>query len=265
MTDQESKEMTSGQPLITEPVGNVIPVTESAAIMQVIERAALNPDVDVDKMERLFEMHQKITAKTSEEAFNEAMSKAQSKMGRISADCTNPQTKSNYASYAALDRVLRPIYTENGFALSFGTDEGAAQDFVRVTCHVSHSDGHSRKHYIDMSADGKGAKGGNVMTQTHATGAAMTYGMRYLLKLIFNVAIGEDENDGNEPVEKITEIQANELYALINENELPMKQYERWLKDALKVNSIEEISINALPEAKRQIDMGIKAKKKAKK
>jgi hypothetical protein len=35
------------------------------------------------------------------------------------------------------------------------------------------------------------------MTKTHATGAATSYGMRYLLKMIFNVAVGEDDDDGN--------------------------------------------------------------------
>ena len=52
-----------------------------------------------------------------------------------------------------------------------------------------------------MPADGKGAKGGDVMTKTHATGAAVSYGMRYLLKMIFNVAVGEDDTDGNGPRE----------------------------------------------------------------
>lgn len=32
-------------------------LAESTAIIQVIERAALNPDVDIDKMERLLQMH----------------------------------------------------------------------------------------------------------------------------------------------------------------------------------------------------------------
>jgi hypothetical protein len=47
-----------------------------------------------------------------------------------------------------------------------------------------------------MPTDGKGARGNDVMTKTHATGAAMTYGQRYLFRLIFNLAVGED-SDGN--------------------------------------------------------------------
>ena len=45
-----------------------------------------------------------------------------------------------------------------------------------------------------MPADGKGAKGGDVMTKTHATGSAMTYGQRYLVKMIFNIAVGADDD-----------------------------------------------------------------------
>jgi hypothetical protein len=70
---------------------------------------------------------------------------------------------------------------------------------MRVLCHVSHSAGHERTYQIDMPADGKGAKGGDVMTKTHAAGAAASYGMRYLLKMIFNLAVGEDDTDGNMP------------------------------------------------------------------
>jgi hypothetical protein len=118
-------------------------------------------------------------------------------MRPVAADASNPQTKSKYASYAALDSVLRPIYTKHGFGLSFDTGEGAPTGWVRVLCYVTHAGGHARTYHADMPADGKGAKGGDVMTITHAVGAAMSYGMRYLLKMIFNVAVGEDDRDGN--------------------------------------------------------------------
>jgi len=48
-----------------------------------------------------------------------------------------------------------------------------------------------------MPADGKGPQGAAVMSKTHATGSALTYAQRYLLKLIFNLAIGDDDDDGN--------------------------------------------------------------------
>jgi len=125
------------------------------------------------------------------------MSAAQQKMRPISADAENPQTRSRYASYAQLDRALRPIYTEHGFGVSYDTGDAPREDCVRVLAYVTHEGGHARTYRVDMPADGKGAKGGDVMTKTHATGAAMSYGMRYLLKMIWNVAVGEDDKDGN--------------------------------------------------------------------
>jgi hypothetical protein len=47
-----------------------------------------------------------------------------------------------------------------------------------------------------MPVDGKGARGGDVMTKTHAMGSGISYGMRYLLRMIFNLAIDQDD-DGN--------------------------------------------------------------------
>jgi hypothetical protein len=187
-------------------------------LVGMLERLATNPDVTVDKLERLLALQERILGKQAEDEFNVAMSTAQSEMGRISTDLKNPQTNSRYASYGKLDRTIRPIYTKHGFALSFGTAQAPTPETIRVTCHVSHRGGHGRDYFIDMPADGKGAKGGDVMTRTHATGAAASYGMRYLLKMIFNVAIGEDDKDGNAPeVKKITESQAADVEALIEE------------------------------------------------
>lgn len=182
---------------------------ESSAMISMIERVAQNPDADIEKLERLLSMQERVMAKNAEMEFTRAMSAAQSNMGRISADATNPQTRSKYATYGKLDKVLRPVYTDNGFSLSFGTEKSDLEGHLRVICHVSHVSGHTRMYSVDMPSDGKGAKGGDVMTKTHATGAAMSYGMRYLLKLIFNVAIGEEDNDGNEDVEGLEDAIAN--------------------------------------------------------
>lgn len=201
------------------------PIAEStvvgpAAIMLAIQSAAANPDVDMDKMERLWIMHKEAISEQNEIAFNKAMNAAQGEMRLVSADARNPQTHSEYASYAALDKALRPIYVRHGFSLSFYEGETSKPEHIRVMCDVAHSGGCTKTRYRDMPADGKGAKGGDVMTKTHAGGAAASYGMRYLLKMIFNVAIGDDDNDGNQPLdpaELITDSQLADLKALLTE------------------------------------------------
>lgn len=195
-------------------------VSEGAALIQLIERVAVMPNLDVDKLKQLLDMQERITSRNAEVAFNTAMKDAQKEMRPISADATNPQTKSKYATYAKLDSVLRPIYTSHGFSLSFDEADCPKPDHIRVVCYVAHDAGHTRTYRKDMPADGKGAKGGDVMTKTHATGAAASYGARYLLKGIFNIAVGDDDRDGNAPADSvptITDEQAGKLQDLIIE------------------------------------------------
>ena len=187
------------QQVAAEEERALVPVDESAAMLQMIERVATDPNADVDKMQKLLDMKLQIMGIENEQAFNQAMTAAQTEIRPISADAENPQTRSKYASYAQLDKSLRPIYTRHGFSCSFNGGEGAPENMVRVYLYVAHNSGHTRTYQTDMPADGKGAKGNAVMTATHAMGAGFTYGQRYLLKLAFNVAIGEDDTDGNVP------------------------------------------------------------------
>lgn len=191
----------------------------SVSLLQVIQQAATNPDVDIEKMERLMAMHERMVSEQARQAFNTAMIEAQEAMGPVRADADNKQTRSKYASYAGLDKALRPIYTKHGFAVSFTTGTDAPENHVRVIANVMHRDGHTEHHPLDMPADGKGAKGGDVMTKTHAAGSAISYGRRYLLLMVFNISVGDDD-DGNragDSQEKITHDQMIELSDLADE------------------------------------------------
>jgi len=199
------------------------PASESAALIHLIERLARDPAADLDKMQKLLEMRERIVAQEALTRFNDAMSAAQSEMTRVSADSSNPQTRSRYASFAAIDRALRPIYTKHGFNISFDTGDEAPENCVRVLAFVA-AGGHNRTYHLDMPADGKGARGNDVMTKTHATMSAITYARRGLLKMIFNIAEGDDD-DGNAASHRntqtesgsISEAQADELRVLLQD------------------------------------------------
>jgi hypothetical protein len=172
------------------------PASDVAAFIQLIERVARDPSIDVDKLNRLLMMRERENARLAEQAFCAALAEAQTEMVPVVADSNNPQTRSRYASYAALDRAVRPIYTRHGFGLTFNTDDAPGLEQARVTCDVCHSGGHTRRYRIDMPVDGKGARGGDVMTKTHAVGSGVSYAMRYLLRMVFNLAVDHDD-DGN--------------------------------------------------------------------
>lgn len=181
--------------VVAEPAQ--VPVTpQPVSMLDIIDRASRDPSVDINKLERLIGMKDRMEARQAQVEFDNAMSSAQEEMQPIRANMENPQTKSEYADQAALDRAIRPIYTRHGFSLSYRSGDGAPAGEVRIVCVVAHRSGHREYPHLDMPADGKGARGGDVMTKTHATGAAATYGKRYLLGMIFNLAVARDD-DGN--------------------------------------------------------------------
>lgn len=234
----------------------------NAGLMEVIARAARDPSVDIDKMERLIAMQERVQARDAELAFNQALNAAQSEMRPIAANASNPQTKSRYATYDKLDRVLRPIYTEHGFSLSFDEGESPKPDHVRVLCYVSHKAGHTRTYHRDMPADGKGAKGGDVMTKTHAAGAAGSYGARYLLKGIFNVAVGEDDDDGNIGAsygpKVIDDAQWSELVTLIDKSGADTKLF----CVAYNISSLKDLPASAFERARKQLNIKLAKKER---
>lgn len=212
---------------------------QPAGMVSMIERLAAAPDFPVEKLEKLLEMQERIMAKQAETEFAAAMSAAQAEMGRISADAMNPQTRSKYASYAQLDRALRPIYTQHGFSLSFDEADSPKAEHIRVICHVSHRAGHTRVYHRDMPLVTKGLKGNEMMTPTHANASGQSYAQRYLLKGIFNVAVGEDDNDGNPPpaLPTISDEQQANIIALIEEVGADKARFMKWAR----VTSLDQI------------------------
>lgn len=178
-----------------------LPQTNSTAIVQMdpltamIERAARDPSIDLDRLERLMQMQERAKLQQHAADFNEALSSVQLELTPIARDSNNPQTHSKYASYFAVDKVIRPIYGKHGFRLSFDTGDDGPPDHVRVWAILSRG-GHIERYHYDSPITTTGIQGKAMMTLTHAKASAITYAKRYLAGMIFNLSTGEDD-DGN--------------------------------------------------------------------
>lgn len=246
--------MSTAQEVITIESGPMQPIpvqSEGAAVIGMIERALGNPAVDVDKLRQLMEMRERVEARRDERAFDDAMAQAQADMRRISADCSNPQTHSRYASYAALDRALRPIYTRYGFSVSFDNDiSPKGPDYVRVLAYVG-CQGHRRTYKTDMPVVTKGPKGNDVMTPIHATGSANTYGKRYLLIDIFNLAIGDDDgNAAGDSNECITAEQVGHLQTAIVQAGADIQRFLKYFK----IDDLADLPVSKLKGAYQMLE-----------
>ncbi|GJD92883.1 ERF family protein [Methylobacterium iners] len=208
------------------------PTGEPATILSLIERAARDPSVDLDRMERLFEMREKMLAREAETAFNAAMSAAQAELPQVLRRAENSHTNSRYAKLEHIAQAITPIYTKHGFSLSFDTVDCPLAGHYRLVCKVAHAGGFSRSHQADLPADGAGAQGRANKTGIQAFGSTMSYGRRYLTLLVFNVALTNEDNDGNRVApadeggdEFVSDEQAETIRRLIGETRSDVNRF----------------------------------------
>jgi hypothetical protein len=145
--------------------------------------------------------------------FDSALARCQAAIPQIKPDAWNAHTKSWWQRYETLDAVVRPVYTSEGFSLSFGERDCPIEGKIRVVAYVSR-EGVTREYIKDVTPPNIGAKGNAVMSATHGDASANTYGRRYLLCDIFNIAkaIGETDTDGN----AIPPMDASSLASVLN-------------------------------------------------
>lgn len=257
---------------VPAPAASNLPAPTS--LLDIILLAGSDPNFDVAKFRSLVEIQREEQDRQdaredhqaelgAEAAFWAAMAQVQEQMIPVRARIENTQTRSVYADYAAMDRMLRPIYAPAGFALSYGEEDSPKAEHVRVFCFVTHTEraeigkprrSHVRKYHVDMPSDGKGAKGGDVMTKTHANMSAFTYGQRGLLKMIFNIAVSKDD-DGNAASVKVSEaprqpgtisdVQAGEIRRLLTESGFSQRAFLQ----RINLKRIEDIGVEHFDKA----------------
>lgn len=177
------------------PEGEVIQAG-SATLMEVIGRAAADPATDVEKLERLLGMYERITARDAKAAYTVALTEVQPKLpvidekGGIKNNAGVVQ--STYAKWEDINDIIRPILADHGFALSFRT--GVAQDGkITVTGVLSHRDGHQEETTMTLPHDSSGNK-----NAVQAVGSSTSYGKRYttiaLLNITSRAAADSDDN-----------------------------------------------------------------------
>jgi hypothetical protein len=182
------------KPANTETVGDVLEqMDRENALINVIARAAADPKTDVDKLERLLAMQERVLDREAEQAFNAALLAAQDEIRPILRNRTNSSTNSTYADLEAVSDAIDPVFRKHGFSSSFGTTDCPLAGHYRVTCRLSHTGGHHRDYQADVPADTAGIKGSANKTATHGFGSALSYGRRYLKLLIADVSTTDDD------------------------------------------------------------------------
>jgi hypothetical protein len=231
------------------------PASDSAALIAVISRAASDPNVDIDKMERLMAMHERMQARAARVQYDEAFAAMQpnlpeiDKRGKIIIRDKNDAEKiiqsTPYALWEDTNKVIKPILAEYGFALSFRITQTEAK--ITTTAVLSHSGGHREETSFAASIDNTGSK-----NNVQGWGSSFSYGKRYSGTAILNITTKGEDDDGKATgsiIGSISDEQRVELEGMLKDAKVPVKDF----CDYAKIETLADLPAAKFDVAKQRI------------
>lgn len=162
--------------------------------VSMFERLALDPSVDVGKLEKLIEMQERIMRHNAKAAFNAAFAKMQpaipevDEKGKIVA---KGSVRSTYARLEDIHAAIKPILAAHGFAIRHRT-EFPKDGLIRVVGILSHEQGHAEESIFEAPMDRS-----EYRTDIQSMGSTVSYGRRYTTLDLLNIATRNQDNDGS--------------------------------------------------------------------
>ncbi|MGO2507184.1 MAG: ERF family protein [Psychrobacter alimentarius] len=234
---------------LTTVNSNQVAAQSSDNMASMFMSMAMNPECDVDKLEKLMALYERDEARKSKVAFSKDFAEMQSELPTVAKSKTvsfkkdgngNPITAYKHATLEDIVDVVRPVLQTFGFAASFSVN---TIDKVSVTCTLMHKEGHSIETTITLKEDQSGGKNG-----VQAIGSSVSYGKRYTLASLLNIAT-RDDDDAEAAMQKdnrfITANQSKSLDAKFNQ--LPKERQDKfidWLGKNQGVGSIPEVNVS---------------------
>lgn len=196
---------------------------------------AVEKGAEVDQLSKLMDLQDRWEAKQAQRSFFNALASFQEKCPRI----TKRKKGHNY-KYAPLGDIIeqiRPALKECGLTYRF--EQSEENSLVKISCVITHIDGHSEKTSMSGEDDTSGSK-----NSIQAKGSTVTYLQRYTLIGALGIATADEDIDARlpqKPVQIITEEQAVTIQAALESKDYPIEQF-------LKVGKLERI--DDLPASK---------------
>lgn len=176
-----------------EPVEPAQPTTTMGMVI-----AAVNSGADLDRIEKLMELHNRYEANEARKAFSAAMARFRAEPMKIlktkSVNIPGGAQFKHATLAAVVDGVIVAL-SKYGLRHAWQTKQENGQ--ITVTCVISHELGHSESTTLFAPPDSSGKK--NDIQQIAST---VSYLERYTLMAATGLAASDMDTDGNDPKDK---------------------------------------------------------------
>lgn len=160
-----------------------------------------------------------------------------------------------YADLEDIMHTVEPVARKHGLTISWGESKIESHGnalLMMVPCIVSHVGGHSISGSFPIAVDSKAG-----CSEQQKYGIASTYARRYSLVSVLGLVSVDDDTDGEERSDKITEDQANDLNDRLIETNSDLAAF----KGIFKIAKLSDMKASDLPKAIALIDKKKAAKK----
>ena len=182
-----------GTVTLQHPAATVVS-TDAASLMAVISRAAADPSTDVDKLERLMSLYERITAKAAEQAYAQAFAAMQPELPEVTErggiKDRSGKVQSTYALWEDINEAIKPVLSRHGFSISFKISTRDSK--ISVTAVLRHGGGHADDPTMELLAAGSGNK-----NAVQAVASSVSYGKRYTAAALLNLTSRGEDDDGH--------------------------------------------------------------------
>ena len=224
--------------------------------LQIIQTAVAQ-GMGPGEIEQLVALQERMERTAAHKAFVAAMAAFKSNPPRILKDSmvSFGTTKYSHADLSTASDIIGAALLEHGLTHTWKTDP-LDNGMTRVTCTITHIDGHSESSSMQSAPDAGGGK-----NAVQAQGSAVTYLMRYTLMAAVGIVAQGIDNDGRAAQQKIVFItteQAQEIEGLIETHSLDRGKFLAWAG----VEKIAEIHAPAYKNVMNTIQRSIAAASK---
>lgn len=241
-----------------------IALTESQSMVSTIAQAAIDPNVDVAKLEKLMDLQERFLNREAATAFAADYVLMKPHLPAVLKTRNNTQTKSKYAKLEDVNKVVDPVLAEFGFGTQTKVKEQTDRG-VTVTAILTHKAGHKEETTVFIPLDDCGIAGTKNKTGPHAVSSSITYGKRIAICALLNIST-DDDTDGNRQEtgldEPISMEQAVAIDILIKETNADKSKFLEFVGAETVpaiTNRNHKKALNMLTEKKRRMDEDKKA------
>lgn len=199
-------------------VNSTSPSTPMAMLQRAVESGAT-----VETLDKLLALQERWEKAQGRKSFDAAISAAKTEIPVVIRNRIGHNQK-RYADFAAMARAVDPVLGAHGLAYRFRTVQDDKN--IRVTCVLSHRDGHYEETTLAGPADTSGNK-----NAIQAIGSTLTYLQRYSLTQALGLAAADDD-DGNAAGigETITQEQADQIGDALEASGKSREKFLKWAK-----------------------------------